>query len=95
MDDLTELLKRIYEFSFVYQKARLKPPLFRLTPNEHGLFRQHIINSNIYMPQYYGDLPPYMGIDFELVGSPILFCGNHIRSDSGIKVKILKSKDAI
>ena len=84
MDNLTELLKRIYEYGLVYQSADLKSPLFRLTPYEHSIFRQHIINSFMFIPQYFGDLPTYMGVNFELVGSPLLFNGAHIRPDSEI-----------
>jgi len=84
MDDLTELLKRIYEYREAYKIADFKAPLFRITPHEHKLFKEHLINSMLFMPSYYGDLPTYMGVDFELVGAPQLFNGKHIRSDSGI-----------
>ena len=89
MDDLTELLNRIYNFGRVYECYMIKAPLFRITPHEHKLFLQHLLNlSPSFIPEYYGDLPTYMGVNFQLVGSPVLFSGMHIRSDSGIDLNI-------
>ncbi len=86
MDDLQELLKRISEFTWAYRDSGYKAPLFRLTPYEHKLLREHLLNSVFFIPEYYGHLPHYLGADFELVGNPQLFDGKHIRSDSGIEV---------
>jgi hypothetical protein len=84
--DLTELLKRIAEFAWAYRDSGYKAPLFRLTPYEHKLLRDHLINSAYFIPEYYGDLPNYLGANFELVGSPQLFAGMHVRSDTGIEI---------
>lgn len=87
MDDLTELLKRIYECGEAYHVAKFKMPLFRLTPHEHKLFLNHLSASLYFTPAYWGHLPTYMGVNFELVGKPVLFNGTHIRSDSGIDIQ--------
>ncbi len=87
MDDLTELLKRIYEYSEAYRRSGFKAPLFRLTPYEFKIFLDHIIVSDVnYRPQYFGDLPRYFGVAFEIVGKPVLFCGMHVRSDSATEL---------
>lgn len=85
MDDLTELLKRIYEHSHVYRESNVKSPLFRLTPHEYKIFKEHILRTCNFLPEYFGHLPTYMNVNFELVGEPQLFNGAHIRSDSGIE----------
>lgn len=90
MDDLTELLKRIYNYSNAYKNIDEKPPLFRLTPYEHKIFLKHL-ESLCFIPSYHGELPIYMGINFELVGNPLLFNGSYIRSDSGIEFNNIKS----
>jgi hypothetical protein len=92
MDDLSELIKRIYEYGEAYNYIGFKKPLFRLTPYEHKIFTQHIINCTTFIPEYYGHLPTYMGVDFELVGKPKLFGGAHIRSDSGIELNKMVKK---
>jgi len=90
MDDLTELLRRIKQYGEAYNYAGYKVPLFRLTPYEYKLLNNHIISSSMFIPEYYGHLPTYMGVNFELVGKPILFNGAHIRSDSGIDIAEIK-----
>lgn len=90
MDDLTELLRRIYKYSHAFELYGEKAPLFRLTPYEHQIFKQYLTNNNIKNNEFYGDIPTFNGIDFELVGKPILFNGKHIRSDSGIEVQKIK-----
>ena len=86
VDDMTELLQRITLYSEVYRAARLKAPLFRLTPYEHKLFLGYLSKNMMFIPEYWGDLPKFMDVNFELVGKPVLFNGEHFRSDSGFKI---------
>lgn len=85
IDDLTELLKRIFEYDMAYKSCGIKTPLFRLTPYEHRIFVAYLRSSLNFEYEAIGLLPTFMGVDFELVGAPVLFGGKHIRSDSGIE----------
>lgn len=87
MDDLQELIKRITEHTWAYRDSGYKQPLFRLTPYEHKIFLEFLMEKTLFIPDYWGHLPRYFGADFELVGKPVLFDGAHIRSDSGIEFK--------
>lgn len=94
MDDITELLNRISDYGDAYKSIRIKPPLFRITPYEYTIFTKYLTKNYLnWNPQYFGDLPEFMGINFELVGKPILLCGMHIRSDSGIELQTWKNKN--
>ncbi len=92
MNDLQELIKRITEFIWAYRDSGYKAPLFRLTPYEHKILREHLMDTISFRPEYYGHLPHYLGADYELVGDPILFNGEHIRSDSGIDLQFYNSE---
>lgn len=88
MNDTQELLKRIDDFNTSYKASGLKKPSFRITPHEQMLLTYFLSNSVLaYKPEFYGDLPKFFGCSFELVGKPVLFNGEHIRSDSGIDIK--------
>ncbi len=85
INDTDELLRRIFKYASAFDCLGEKPPLFRLTPYEHTLFKTFLINQFIPCNSYFGDLPTFHGVNFELVGKPLLFDGEHIRSDSGIQ----------
>ena len=85
IDDTTELLRRIFKYSEAFKLLGEKPPFFRLTPYEHRLFKEFLLKQFIPCNKYFGHIPTFHGVDFELVGRPLLFDGEHIRSDSGIK----------
>lgn len=81
IDDTHELLRRIYEYSDAFSYYGKKPALFRLTPYEHTLFKRFLLTQVIQNNEYFGDLPTFYGVNFELVGKPLLFSGKHIRND--------------
>jgi len=84
-EDTIELIRRIYEYGQAYDYIGLKKPLFRLTPYEHRIFVNYLrFCFHNFKYEVIGELPTFMGVNFELVGDPILFNGKHIRSDSGI-----------
>lgn len=85
ISDIDELLLRINEYSLAFKCLSKEPPLFRLTPYEHRIFTTFLISRGIPCGNFFGDLPIFCGVSFELVGKPLLFNGEHIRSDSGIK----------